>query len=1737
MAKSVKQLVKEANRWRKNDGLPPLSLPSDKPKVTTSEEKRQNIQFKKEAAEFEKVTDIPTGSEIFADQAERIRDLYSQQQRKDVQRKKDEQEWAKVEVDSAQLKKEQAEKALADFEQKSDIDWTDANARKRYDSEMDRRQAAVDRANEEIRQREEAEVTNADVQELASWSDEDKALLDDYISKRQSAFVQSLNPAASGLPADFESNPLIAKYGRKRLDEIASTYQRQRNQEKYQAAEQAGKDAADSGWIGNIAANAASVGANLADTLLDPLARIAQGAGGRDERYSSLDPYAGGQARAFASGVRQETAQNIEGEDPTALSKGLSIGYQGMMSAADSLARGIVGGSPTVGAGLAALGSFNQTLSQASARGASPQQAVALATVNAGIEAATEKIPLDELFDIAKGGAKPAGQAILNVLKQMGIEATTEELSLLGTTLAEAAILREKSGHKQQIADMIANGMSYQEAKEQANKAWLEEAKQTALVSGVAGIFGGAGAELGSARFVGQDPVQMTAMELAGNQQPQTAPAAEEVQPASFLEASAQQLAEQAPKAAPVELTPEQQMLEQAAAQTVSPHADVDNGSVFDLPETTNEAGSSLAGESPETSSLATPINPASTDRVPQITEEVNGNIDETSAQDVDIQEQSAEGGQVKGTGAAEQHEGTVGAKESQFRHEVKQSKIYGNTYKNTPYDDIRDIGRSALKDDPNVQMYDVITEAESIHEADLRTETGRDRLAEYHALMKKDGWTGADNDTAMKLLTTFRKEGKADRVIELRRKQREMGTQAGQMAQSFAKYSREDATVAVLDAIDDLDDLTIDQVDKTFWKPKQSVKGPEAEKRDFQKWKDGLSESLLEVANDIENVKDGDKASMQDLIRQIANLRHTTAWAGYSTKLTARTEKGLQKMDFETLKAVAKTQIAMIPNDFRKRSKGEMAKAARVHNMLFTLTTKFKNDAGNITTGLMDAVSDSFAGRAMDTVLSKYTGQRTVANDLKYAREYSKAANDAADVAAAFVSLDIPMDTDTKYSIGRTRTFSSNTNNPFMRFMSAYEKHLKYALEVSDKFYEGGSSHVVSKSLEGLGQKSGLTADQIQSLGDKVGQRRTFKDPGAKVENQKTGKLAEGGRALARANTGIQKALNNIGTSDFGLGDLVQPFAAVSGEVKQVGIDYTGGGLISGITEMRNIIKDVKNGKQIDPYRQRTAATNFGRGLSGTVGIALFTGLAAVGAIKVHDAAEYDEKAMEQAQGLSGAQLNLDAAIRYLSGKTGEWESGDQLITVDFLEPLNTLMHIGYLISEGDDIPEAVVQGNFESLLDMPMMQTVSDLADLAQSFTEVSEGNMDSVYDAAGQLVGNMAGGIIPNWVRKTAQVVDPYYRDTYDTDPFKKAGKELLAAIPGASKLLPEKYDALGNVQKRYDETDEDSTAAHVLDTLITPWDTQQYQTDEIYQEIKRLNEVSGENVTPPSASRRLTYTDTTGEKHEKVRLTEEQYQTLAKTQGQTAKRIVESMISSKDYAAMTDEQKAKAIQQAYQYARKTGEIAAIGEDHTGYGEVWMEEVSKGKEAEFILRKVAGNDLSNAMDSLQNAWKKGYDASSRSEKLEWAYNAFADLGDNAQKEAAGWVTGAAANYIDARDHGISHDDIVSTYKLLDGIKPESGYKNPRTIQKAEAIANTTNLAENEKAILIKQQVSDSQDKNIDELKELGYGVADYVKLYRDHEEYTSGTGKKKRTAQKWANEYGISLQAAYKLYEVFS
>lgn len=1486
-------------------------------------------------------------------------------------------------------------------------------------------------------------VMRTDLAAVANWPEEDRQEL-----KRAYKAI-----SARGWTYGIATAGLAKKYGKETVDAIMESYSRYRNQQEAQAITEsaqkfAGRDAA----IANPLAFPASVGANLvggvsgavsqAGSYLEDKLGISTG------RYKTLDPYvSGNRAGIWGQAAGQaywdksaksvgDVAQTVTGSEKA---EDLAEKYvKTVGGAAQSAAENLILVYATGGTGSLALMSargFSDAMREATERGASPDQALLFGVASAGLEAATEKLSLDELLDAAKAGKSGFVQA----LKQGGIEATEEELSFLGGLVADAVIMQDKSQYRQTVADLVAGGMSYEDAVQQANAQVWQEAKQTALqslisggmMSGAQSVASGISEKAGLAQqaqqyeadkndgyqFVqnilakakekpaqqatsaaqsgetsedvkaptqmetgaeGQQTAQAVQQTATGNQQTVSESASDISSVRTQLRASQNELNAMRP-VAEVQVSQEFTQLDKAGKQNwvieklrstgykverkgfgvinfakkylksafnyfksgsaeevafealpyvlengveISSHDDhkgrnyktvtiaapvtingkrgnmavvvkqtTDNyykvhriltpdGSVFNLSEGTSEAEPTPAGESPETGSLATPIGSASGNSIHQTSQNVN----------------------PSNTPSPDESVGAAPAGFSGTDIEEAQSKVIENTYRNATDEEMRRSGEAALKEDPDIGTYYVSKEKDSVRFAKARTETPEQIEYEYNYLMENGINSAEDNDTAMIVRKAlFAKND--PRYRDIVRLQKLKGTQSGQIIQSFAKYTRMTGEDVAAEAVTKVDALKEGDVPSRFWK-----------KDGFAPWQEKVTKSVMDVANQIDAVEDGDVDSMKDIIRSLGKWRNTTAWFGLSSDLTKAAEAAMKTIDFDTAKAIANAQLSTLPNDFKKRPVGQVVKTIRIHNMLSALTTVNRNLGGNTAVGFIDATSDSTTGRFFDNLVSKVTGKRTVGNDITYGKEYFAAAWNATKMASLCAELDIPMDSESRFTTGTTRTYSPQ-GNPVMRFMSAYEKYMKYALEVTDQFYDGGANAAVEQSLRDLGGAN-LTDEEIKNIADLAGQRRTLKDE----------------RTATRLAKTIRKGLNWVGTENIGLGDLTMPFASIGSTSAHVAIDYTAGA-VTGTAQVLKLMSDVKKGRYVNGVKtiykngkpvqtvtlaeaQRAAVTNLGRGITGLGVVSVFAGLAAAGLLKVHNDEDKDKRGLEQAQNLSGAQLNVDAALRALQGKGTDWQDDDLVVSVDFLEPFNAQMYLGYLLSQEESVldavkaaPEHAVKSVVSSVADMPAMQGMQEALDILSGLQDVGEDVTFGqwVGDAVGQVAGSLATGFIPGWLRQTAQVIDPYYRDTSGDTTI----NQVKAAIPGLSQTLPKKYSGLGQEQLRNDDW-----IAGVLNTMVNPGDADRIKTTEVSAFIDELYDLTGDLGIYPDAAApksfdqdKVTYTIST----------KEQTEIYQRTYGSEVNNLYGELMKLGDFQNLSDAEQVEVFKKAKDAAR--------------------------------------------------------------------------------------------------------------------------------------------------------------------------------------------------------------------------
>ncbi|MBQ4560233.1 MAG: hypothetical protein IJA54_07940 [Tyzzerella sp.] len=279
-------------------------------------------------------------------------------------------------------------------------------------------------------------------------------------------------------------------------ESLFDTVEREQNAEHSKTLEKNAEKMTDKGLLGKAAAHFLSIGANMESTLgvLDSIGdSIKNKVSGE---YAPIDTnapgYAAGNFRDRARGNIEADIVGEEEEDAPLWRKGLGTIYQGASSMFDSLGQGLVLG-PT-GAilamgGQAATGTTKETFE----RTGSNSKAITTGLVSGGIEALTEKMGLDNMWDILQNSGKAALRSTLvNILAQSGIEGVEEMTSEVLNTVADYLINQTDSNISKSAEEHKKSGLSDKEAWK---KAFWDAAKQVGkagLTGAVAGIFGGA---------------------------------------------------------------------------------------------------------------------------------------------------------------------------------------------------------------------------------------------------------------------------------------------------------------------------------------------------------------------------------------------------------------------------------------------------------------------------------------------------------------------------------------------------------------------------------------------------------------------------------------------------------------------------------------------------------------------------------------------------------------------------------------------------------------------------------------------------------------------------------------------------------------------------------------------------------------------------------------------------------------------------------------------------------------------------------------------------------------------------------------------------------------------------------------------------------------------------------------------------------------------------------------------
>ena len=380
--------------------------------------------------------------------------------------------------------------------------------------------------------------------------------------------------------------------------------------------------------------------------------------------------------------------------------------------------------------------------------------------------------------------------------------------------------------------------------------------------------------------------------------------------------------------------------------------------------------------------------------------------------------------------------------------------------------------------------------------------------------------------------------------------------------------------------------------------------------------------------------------------------------------------------------------------------------------------------------------------------------------------------------------------------------------------------------------------------------------------------------------------------KATFKDDTKLATILSDVRRTLGVSGDIVMPFTKTPANIAMRGIDYSPVGVANALVKLKNAKSNVE---------VSNALTLLGQGATGTAAIAVGYALAQSGIIQGALSDDKDEAQWEKSHGKLAYSIKV----------------GDNYYTFDWAQPASIPIILGTTIyqcmQDSDNALDTIYQGAVAAT------NAWSDLSPL-QTLTDIFGGNGTPAENIADTFLEAPLGWI-PAQLGAAARIGDTTQRVTYDnTSKLNNIINQAKSKIPGMSQALPVAYDTWGNPIKR-----QDSTGEAALANLLNPGQIGNIRETPIDDEINDLYASTGDAaVFPKKAAWSYKINGET------VKLNSEQYSEYQRIMGQNAYGMASALINSASYNNMSDDQKAGAIADLYNFADALAKTELLGYD---------------------------------------------------------------------------------------------------------------------------------------------------------------------------------------------------------------
>lgn len=458
-------------------------------------------------------------------------------------------------------------------------------------------------------------------------------------------------------------------------------------------------------------------------------------------------------------------------------------------------------------------------------------------------------------------------------------------------------------------------------------------------------------------------------------------------------------------------------------------------------------------------------------------------------------------------------------------------------------------------------------------------------------------------------------------------------------------------------------------------------------------------------------------------------------------------------------------------------------------------------------------------------------------------------------------------------------------------RALETFRKANSAALDVEDVWF---SKPHYAYALSQYCKAHGITAEQIVSgKGLKAAreyaileaQKATYRDTNALSQT-----ISDLGRGTRFGNSGVGKALTTITEG-------ILPFRKTPANILARGVEYSPIGLANGIKEaLWDVQKGTKTGSE--------AIDAISAGLSGTGLLALGLYMAAQGLVRGHGGDDDKKKKFEEMQGHQAYALELP------DGRS---------VTLDWLAPEALPFFIGVNLWEITDGERATLSDWMtstklvtEPLLEMSCLQSLNGVFDAVGYASSEGLDGLPAALASAGTSYLTQALPTVLGQAERTGE--DKRYttyteKNSFLTGDIQYTLGKASARIPGWDYQQIPYIDAWGRTESS------GNAGTRTFNNFVNPAYTSQVQNSAMEKELLRLYEATGESGVFPQRAEKYFTVD-----QERKDLTAQEYVKYATLKGQSAYQLVTDLVKDKKYQAMSDQDKAAAVENAYKLANQ-------------------------------------------------------------------------------------------------------------------------------------------------------------------------------------------------------------------------